>query len=143
MLLQLLLLLTSQLILAQDFPCSVLTLDDIKEDSWTGLLTLDTKSEVFGVYIKLEFDREISLLINNFGPSVTHDNRIFLIENHDSHLYKNSITYIRIIVRFKESKNEVPKVIKLDFNGRTVCPSEKQQPVEEKVQLININAFDE
>ncbi|XP_018328069.1 serine protease Hayan isoform X2 [Agrilus planipennis] len=94
--------------------------NDQQVDRWFGTISLRTREELHGVWLRVIFDRKAELLGNWFGDSQTKDNMEFVIKNPSYTLVPGPPVAVRFFVKYDPNQTP-PRLSMIRMNGRTIC----------------------
>jgi hypothetical protein len=99
-----------------------------EEDRWYGVIRLQSREDLDGVWLKITLDRPAELLGNWFGEAVSSDNQEFTVKNPGYKLEAGPPVSVRFFVKYNAAST-VPSVKSVKLNGKTVCTANREETV--------------
>ncbi|RZC39732.1 hypothetical protein BDFB_013205 [Asbolus verrucosus] len=97
-----------------------------EQDRWYGVISLQTKDDLDGVWLKIILDRPAELLGNWFGEAVSSDNQEFTVKNPRYKLEAGPPVSVRFFVKYNAAST-IPSLTSIKLNGKTVCTTSREE----------------
>lgn len=89
-------------------------------EKWYGVINLNTDTTLHALFLNVILDKKADILGNWIGEVTTVDNLNFKIESTNMKLTPEAPLSVRFFIQYN-SKNAIPKVHTILFNGKEIC----------------------
>ncbi|XP_046385985.1 uncharacterized protein LOC124155871 [Ischnura elegans] len=97
-----------------------------KTNRWYGVVSFPVVEPINGIDLSIRLDKRADMLGTWLGEVFTDDKTYFSIIDDQVKVLPGEIFAVRFFVKYNPSEGEPPRVKTITFNGRLICPQNKE-----------------